>query len=199
MKTPSLWATSLRILLHLLCATPAVVLIYKTFIGGLGFNPIETVTHQTGIWALRILLVSLAITPLRILLNLIQLVTYRRLLGVWAFFYAFMHFSIYLTFDLQFSFSLVLDDIIQRPFITAGFSALLLMIPLAMTSTRGWQRRLKKNWGKLHKAIYVIGIAAVMHFFWLTRGNQPEPYIYAGLLILFYSVRLVNKFRSRTA
>lgn len=197
MKIPTQWVTPIRILLHLLCATPALVLIYNTFTGGLGINPIETITHQTGIWALRFLLVSLAITPLRVLLQTIQLVTFRRLFGVWTFFYALVHFSIYLTFDLQFSFSLVVDDVIQRPFMTAGFTALLLMIPLTITSTTGWQRRLKRNWGKLHKLVYVIGIAAVLHFVWIRKGFQIEPLIYIGILVALYAFRIWNTLRSR--
>ena len=191
------WITPVRIALHLLCAAPAFYLLYSTFFGSLGVNTVETLTHQTGIWAIRILLVSLAVTPLRILLGTTELLTYRRLLGLWAFFYALAHFIIYLTFDLQFSFSLVVEDVIQRPYITAGFTAVVLMIPLAITSTTGWQRRMKRAWGKLHKVVYIVGIAAVLHFVWLRKGFQIEPLIYAGILIALLAIRLWSKFRSK--
>ena len=197
MKIASAWLTPVRLALHLLCATPAGYLTYLTLTGGLGFNPIETLTHQTGIWALRIFLLSLAITPLRILFKLPQIITYRRLAGLWAFFYALVHFSIYLTFDLQFSLSLVIDDIVRRPYLTAGFTALVIMLPLAITSTRGWQRRLRTNWGKLHKLVYIAGIAAVLHFAWLTKGDQLEPLFYVGILVVLFGVRVVNYFLVR--
>lgn len=190
------WVMPIRAVLHLLCTAPALVLIYGIFTGSLGVNPVETLTHQTGIWALRILLVSLAITPLRILLNAPQIITFRRLLGLWAFFYALVHFSVYLTFDLRFSVSRVLEDILERPYITAGFTALVLMIPLAITSTTGWQRRMRRTWNKLHKVVYLVGIAAVLHFLWLTRGDQPEPLIYVGMLVALYAVRIWNTIRS---
>lgn len=185
----------IRILLHLLCAVPALYLLFNTFFGSLGVNPVETLTHQSGIWAIRILLVSLAITPLRMLIKAPQLLLYRRLLGLWAFFYALVHFTIYLTFDLRFSFALVIDDIIQRPYITAGFTALVLMIPLAITSTTGWQRRLKRNWSKLHKVVYIVGIAAVLHFVWLRKGFQIEPLIYAAILVVLLATRVWNKIK----
>ena len=194
MKIATARLTPIRIALHLLCAAPAGYLIYLSLTGGLGFNPIETLTHETGIWAIRILLVSLAITPLRILFNLPQLITYRRLLGLWAFFYALVHFGIYLTFDLQFSLSLVIDDILRRPYLTAGFTALAIMIPLTITSTKGWQRRMRANWGKLHKLVYISAIAAILHFVWLRKGFQIEPLIYAGILIALFAQRLWNKF-----
>ena len=187
------WLTPIRILLHLLCAVPAAYLLYNTFWGSLGINPIETLTHETGIWAIRILLISLAITPIRILFNLPQIITYRRLLGLWAFVYALIHFAIYLTFDLRFSFALVIDDILRRPYLTAGFTALVLMIPLTITSTRGWQRRLRNNWGKLHKVVYIVGIATVLHFVWLRKGFQIEPLVYAGILALLLGTRLWDK------
>ncbi len=188
------WSVAARLLLHLLCAIPALILLINAFSGKLGVNPVETLTHQTGIWALRILLISLTVTPLRIILKKAQLIRYRRLLGLWAFAYALAHFAIYLTFDLQFSFALILEDVLRRPYITAGFTAVLLMLPLAITSTTGWQRRLKRNWVKLHKIVYISGIAAVLHFIWLRKGFQTEPLIYAAILILLLSVRLVKKF-----
>lgn len=192
--TPKAWSVATRLSLHLLCAIPAIALLYSTFFGSLGVNPVETLTHQTGIWALRILLVSLAITPLRIALKKAQLIRYRRLLGLWAFAYALAHFGIYLTFDLQFSFVLVLDDVLKRPYITAGFTALVLLIPLAITSTSGWQRRLKRNWVKLHKVVYIAAIAAALHFVWLRKGFQIEPLVYAAILLALFIPRLVKKF-----
>ena len=196
MKIATAWLAPIRIALHLLCAAPAGYLIYLTLTGDLGFNPIETLTHQTGIWALRIFLLSLCITPLRILFQAPQLITYRRLIGLWAFVYALVHFSIYLTFDLQFSLSLVIEDIIGRPYLTAGFTALFIMVPLAITSTTGWQRRLRTNWGKLHKLVYIAGIAAVLHFVWLRKGFQIEPLIYAAILASLFAVRLWNRFKA---
>lgn len=192
------WITPIRILLHLLCAAPALYLLYNTFFGSLGVNPVETLTHQTGIWAIRIILISLAITPLRILFKASQLISYRRLFGLWGFFYALAHFLIYLTFDLRFSLSLVIEDVIQRPYITAGFTALVLMVPLAITSTKGWQRRLKRNWVKLHKIVYIAAIAAVLHFVWLRKGFQIEPLVYAAILIALFATRLWSKLKQNS-
>lgn len=178
-----------RALVHLLCLIPAAILIYSAFFGSLGINPIETLTHDTGLWGLRILLISLAITPLRLITNQHWLVTLRRPLGLWAFFYVLCHFAIYLTFDLQFSLSILADDVLRRPYITVGFAALVLLIPLAVTSTRSWQKKLKRKWIMLHRLVYAIGVLAILHFVWLTKGNQPEPLIYAGILAVFLAAR----------
>lgn len=185
----------LRLLLHLLCSLPAAWLLYTAFFNPreLGVNPVETLTHETGIWAIRLLLTGLAITPLRMLSNWHWLVKWRRPLGLWAFFYALAHFFIYLTFDLQFSLASLADDVLRRPYITVGFAALVLLVPLAVTSTRGWQRRMRRNWVYLHRLVYPIGVLAVLHFIWLRKGFQIEPWIYAAILLTLLLARPLLK------
>ncbi len=181
----------LRAGVHLICAMPALYLLYTAFMNppGLGVNPVETLTHDTAIWALRILLVSLAITPIRLVSRWHWLVKLRRPLGLWAFFYALAHFLIYLTFDLQYSVAALADDVLRRPYITVGFAALVLLIPLAVTSTRGWQRKLQRNWVVLHRLVYAIGVLGILHFVWLRKGFQLEPLIYAAILVALLLAR----------
>ncbi len=182
---------ALRVLLHVLCAIPAAGLIWGAFQGDLGINPVETLLHTNGNWALRILLVCLAITPLRILFKAPWLVTYRRGLGDWAFFYALAHFSVYLVFDASISWSYITDDIINRPYITLGFTGLILLLPLAITSNKWSQRKLGRKWLTLHKLVYPAAIAVVIHFIWLVKGFQLEPLIYAAVLAGLFAVRVV--------
>ncbi len=168
--------------LFCVCLIPLGMLIYQAFFGDLGANPIEEITHQTGSWALRLLLVTLAITPLRNLFNW-RLVIYRRLLGLYAFFYACLHFLTYLVLDQFFDWSEIGRDIWKRPYITVGFSALVLLLPLAITSTNGMMRRLGRRWKQLHRLIYLIATLGVLHFLWLVKADLREPLIYGIILI----------------
>jgi sulfoxide reductase heme-binding subunit YedZ len=174
-------------LIFMLCLVPVFSLLWNAFYGDLGANPVETITHQTGDWALRFLLITLVISPLRQWFGLAALMRFRRMLGLYVFFYASCHFMIWLVADHSFDFVDMFEDIIDRPYITLGFSALLLLIPLAMTSNQAMVRRLGKSWKKLHKLTYLITILAILHFIWQVKADYLEAGIYAvialGLLL----------------
>ena len=160
-------------------------------------DPIQTIEHQSGDWALRFLLITLAITPLRIISGWTVLLRFRRMLGLFAFFYVCLHFLIYLLLDLEIDFPEVKEDILDRPYITVGFTAFLLLIPLAVTSTKGMMRRLGRRWKQLHRLVYLIAILGVVHFWWLVKADVREPLIYASILALLYATRLVAGYRQR--
>lgn len=165
----------------ILCLAPFALLIYDGFTDNLTANPIEKITNHTGIWTLRLIVAGLAITPLRWLTGLNQLVNYRRLVGLFAFFYGCLHFTTFFFFDHQFDFAGMWQDVVKRPYITAGFVAFVLMIPLAVTSTTGWIRRMGgKKWNLLHKLIYITALAAVLHYFWKVKLDATYP-VYYGL------------------
>lgn len=176
---------------HLLALLPLTRLAYGALYDRLGADPVAAITHATGDWALRFLLLSLAMTPLRRLSGQSWPIRFRRLLGLYAFFYASLHLTTYLVLDLGPAYwSQIFADIAKRPFITVGFTAWLLLLPLALTSTRGWIRRLGRRWGQLHRLVYVIGILAVLHFLWLVKSDLREPLIYAAILTLLLGLRL---------
>jgi sulfoxide reductase heme-binding subunit YedZ len=158
--------------------------------GALGANPIETITHETGDWALRLLLATLAITPLRRLSGWAFLAPWRRSLGLLAFGYATLHFATFLALDLGFDLSALGEEVAERPYVTLGFTAFGLLAPLALTSTRGWQRRLGRRWVMLHRLVYVAAGCAVLHFLWLVKADLAEPLAYAGVLALLLAARL---------
>ncbi len=165
----------------------------------LGADPVAAITHGTGDWALRFLLLSLAMTPLRRLSGQSWPIRFRRLVGLYAFFYACLHLATYLVLDLGGFWTQIFADIAKRPYITVGFSAWLLLLPLAVTSTRGWIRRLGRRWGQLHKAVYAAAALAVLHFLWLVKSDLREPLVYAGVLALLLGVRLWWKLRPAPA
>lgn len=179
----------------LACLSPALLLGWDAFTGGLGVNPIEDITHRTGDWALRFLLVTLAVTPLRWLAGWNGLVRFRRMVGLFAFFYAVLHFSTYLVFDHFFDLLLIIDDVAERKYVTAGFVGFVLMIPLAVTSTQGWIRRLGRRWAVLHRLVYASAVAGVVHFLWLVKIDIGEPLIYAVILALLLGARLAHRYR----
>ena len=183
----------LKPLAFLICTIPFGQLLYRAYINDLGANPIDTITRFTGSWSLFILLASLAVTPLRRVTGWNQLVRYRRMLGLFAFFYAMLHFSTYMILDLYFDFTAIAKDILKRPYITVGFSALVLMIPLAATSTSGMIRRLGKRWQQLHYLVYVIAILGVVHFYWLVKSDISRPAQYGAVLALLLSFRLYHR------
>ena len=179
---------------------PALWLAFRTYTGRLSANPIEDFTLTTGIWALRLLVITLAITPLRRITGWNRLIQYRRMLGLFAFFYAFLHFAVWLTdrwLDPLFGPDLIFDDIAKRPFITMGMIAFVLMVPLAMTSTKGWIRRLGKRWMLLHRLIYISGIAAAIHYLWKVKVPAGPPVYYAIIVGVLLAVRVIWSLRNR--
>ena len=166
---------------------------------GQAVNPIEFITRSTGTWTLVWLLATLSITPLRRLTGWNVLQRFRRLLGLFAFFYATLHFTTYLWLDQFFDWHAIVKDIAKRPFITAGFTALLLMTPLAVTSTDGWLRRLKRNWGRLHRLVYAVAVLGVTHYWWLVKKDIRQPLIYAAVLALLLGLRLYWRWHATRA
>jgi sulfoxide reductase heme-binding subunit YedZ len=186
-----------KIVLFLVCLVPLGKLLLETLgIAGLslGANPIETLLHRLGIWGLNFLLITLAVTPLRFLTGKNWLIRFRRMLGLFAFFYLLMHFLVYTGLDQRFDLQAIFEDIAERPYITIGFSALVLLIPLAVTSTNGMMRRLGRRWQKLHRLVYLIAILGVWHFYWQVKLDTLEAVIYAGILALLFAYRIWRKY-----
>ena len=179
--------------LFMLCLVPLSSLIWRAFYGDLGANPIETITRGTGDWTLRFLLITLSISPLRQWFGLSGLLRFRRLFGLYVFFYACCHFSIWLIFDHAFEFADMIEDIVERPYITVGFSALMLLIPLAITSNNAMLKKLGKRWKKLHQLTYLIVTLGVLHFLWLVKADYLEPGIYALIAVILLLHRLKLK------
>ena len=186
----------LKPVVFLLCLLPLALLVYGAVTDTLGVNPVETLTRNTGDWALYFLLITLAVTPLRQLLGWSWLIRYRRMFGLYVFFYACLHFLTYVWFDQYFNWEEILKDVIKRPFITIGFTCLLLLIPLALTSTNKMMRRLKKNWQKLHNLVYPISLLAVLHYFLMIKADYQEATVVLIILLSLLAYRLVNKFKS---
>ena len=168
---------------------PLVWLCWLAWQDRLGTNPVETLSHRTGDWSLRFLLLTLAVTPLRRLSGWNWLLKFRRMLGLFAFFYVCLHLGVYLIFDQFFDPSAILEDIAKRPYITVGFAGFLLLIPLAATSTNGMIKRLGRNWQRLHRLVYLIGMLGVVHYWWLVKADISEPLLYAGLLTMLLGYR----------
>lgn len=164
---------------------------------GLGANPIEKVLHHSGWWALTLLLATLAITPLRRVTGRNELIKLRRPLGLFAFFWATIHLGIYLGLDQLFAWDFIVEDVVERPFITVGFAAWMILLPLAMTSTRGWIRRLGKRWTLLHRGIYLAGVLGVIHFYWRVKADTREPLIFAAVFVALMALRSQWTARSR--
>ncbi len=173
-----------------LCLAPCLWLVWGAFFDGLGPNPVEAITHRTGDWTLRLLLITLAVTPLRRITGWQLPLRLRRMLGLFAFFYVVLHFLTWIWLDQDFQWSAALADVIKRPYITLGFGALLMLVPLAVTSTRGWMRRLGINWKRLHRLVYLIAGAGVVHYFWLVKADYREPALYALVLGVLLAARL---------
>ncbi len=175
--------------------TPAVVLAVDGLTGRLGANPIEETIHRTGWWTLFLLTGTLAITPARRLTGSRQIIRYRRLVGLFAFFYGTLHFSSYVVLDQFFAWDYILEDIAERPFITLGFGAWLILLALAFTSTRGWIRRLGRRWRRLHRLVYVAALAGGVHFFWRVKADEREPLVFLAVIICLLAVRVVIRAR----
>lgn len=183
----------IKIPVFLACLVPLGLLAWKGFHGMLGANPIEVITHATGDWTMRFLLITLAITPLRKLLGIPSLIRFRRMFGLYAFFYGCLHFMTWLWLDKFFNWHEMVADVLKRKFITVGMLGFLLLIPLAVTSTAGWIRRLGgKNWQWLHRLIYISALAGVIHYIWLVKADLRKPLQYAAILgvVMFYRLVL---------
>lgn len=187
----------LRPLVFLAALSPFLYLVWRVVMGELGANPIEDITLVTGRWTLRLLLITLAVTPLRRLTGWHEAIRFRRLLGLFACFYGTLHFSIYIGIDQFFAWKFILADIAKRPYITVGFTAFVLMIPLALTSTAGWVRRLGRRWAVLHRLVYLSATGGVIHFLWKVKADTRDPLLYASVLLALFAVRLWYRFRPR--
>lgn len=180
----------LKPILFVAALLPLAALVVRGFQQELGANPIEVITHQTGLWTLILLLASLAITPLRRITGLHWLIQYRRMIGLFAFFYGCLHLMTYLWLDQFFDFGSIAHDVYKRPFITAGFTSWLLLLPLALTSTQRAIRRLGRRWQLLHRLAYFAAFAAVVHFIWLVKRDISEPVMYATVFGVLMAIRI---------
>jgi methionine sulfoxide reductase heme-binding subunit len=187
-----------KVVVFVLCLVPFGVLLWRGFHQDLGADPVAFVEHATGDWILRFLVITLAITPLRKILHLPQLIRFRRMMGLFAFFYACLHFSTWVGVDRGFNWPDMLQDIGKRPYITVGFTGFVLMIPLAITSTAGWIRRLGgRRWQMLHRAVYLSGIAGVIHYYWLVKSDVRKPLEYGFMIGILLAWRLWDWFRGK--
>ena len=168
---------------------PLVALVVRGFTDALGANPVEEITHETGEWALRMLVLTLAITPARRWLGWSWLAPERRTFGLLAFGYASLHFATWLWLDRELDLSGLVEDIVERPYITAGFTALVAMTPLAITSTRGWMRRLGRRWNHLHRLVWLAAAAACLHYLWLVKADLTEPIVYTAIFATLFLAR----------
>ena len=188
-----------KVAVFLLCLVPLGILVWRALTANLGANPVEFIQHATGDWTLRFLVITLCITPFRKLLKLADLIRFRRMLGLFAFFYACLHFLTYLGPDQSFDLAAIWKDVYKRPFITVGFAAFVLLIPLAITSTAGWIRRLGgRRWQMLHRLIYLSAICGVIHYYWLVKSAVLRPLIYGAIVAVLLLWRLADWYIRRT-
>ena len=195
---PILTSKWTKVVVFIACLIPVGNLLWRGYRGDLTLNPVEFVEHTTGDWILRFLVITLAITPARKLLRLPNLIRFRRMMGLFAFFYACLHFSTWIGVDRFFNWGEMVKDVAKRPFITVGFTGFVLMIPLAITSTAGWIRRLGgKRWQMLHRAVYLSAIAGVVYYYWLVKSDVHKPLEYAFLVGILLAWRLWMWFSGR--
>ena len=187
---------TIKLLIFVAALVPTAWLAWGLWTSNLGVNPAETIQLQTGRWALKFLLITLAVTPIRRLTGWNPIIKYRRTLGLFAFYYASLHFLSYIVLDQYFNWTGMLADIGKRPFITVGFTAFILMVPLALTSTKGWIRRLGRNWQTLHRLIYLSAICAGVHFIWKVKVVSGDPVWYAAVIVALLGFRVVWRFRN---
>lgn len=195
--TPRLRLVLARTAAWTLCLLPLALLGWRLATRGLGANPIEYVTHWSGGWTLNLLIATLAVTPIRRLTRWNEVIRVRRTLGLAAFSYATLHFLIYLAIDQFFALAYIVDDIAERPYITVGFAAFLLLIPLALTSTKGWIRRLGRKWQLLHRLVYVAALLGIVHYYWQVRADTRAPLLYGAVFLVFMVFRA--RLRKRAA
>jgi len=193
------WIVPAKVAVFLGGLYPLARIVLLGFTGGLGANPIEFITRSTGLWTLVFLCITLAVTPVRRLTGLNALLRFRRMLGLFAFFYVVLHFTTYVWFDKWFDVFAMLKDIIKRPFILVGFSAFVLLIPLAVTSPKAMVRKLGRRWQTLHRLIYPIAVLAILHFWWMKAGKHDLilPKIYGAIVVVLLAWRVFAWLRSR--
>ena len=187
----------LKALLIFLCLVPALLLLQATLNDQLGANPIQTLHFRLGDWALRFLLLGLALTPIKIITKQAWPLRYRRILGLLAFFYASLHVLVYVVLDLSGSWTAFVDEVPKSPYILLGLLSYILLVPLAVTSTKYFQRRLAKRWFVLHSLVYFAALSACLHYMWLVKLDISLPLLYMGLLVILLSIRVVNFYRNR--
>jgi len=190
---------AIKVLLFLLCLSPALYIGWAAYANKLGANPIQAMQHLAGLWAFRFLLITLAVRPLKEVASLSFLMRFRRMLGLYVFFYLVLHLAVYLVLDQYFNWPAIIKDVIKRPFITVGFAASILLIPLVVTSTDNMMRRLGKRWKSLHQFVYLIGILVGLHFLWSVKADVFEPLIYLAILSLLLLYRLVQYWKKKYA
>ncbi len=183
-------------LAFVLCLVPLSWLVTRALTGRLGINPVEDIELTTGIWSLRFLVFTLMVTPIRRLTGWNRIVQYRRMLGLFAFFYISLHFLTYIALDQFFAVGFIVKDVIKRPFITMGFTAFVLLVPLAVTSTKGWIRRLGRRWQLLHRLIYISAVCAAIHYLWKVKVMIGSPVYYAVVIGLLLAFRIAWQVRS---
>lgn len=185
-----------KLLLFLLCLLPVLLMLWDAVQQQLGANPVETLLHRSGDWSIRLLLLTLAISPLRKMTGRGWLLRFRRMLGLYAFFYTLLHFTIYLWLDRGLSWMEIRVDILERPYITLGFVAFLILLALAVTSTKSMMRRLGKHWAALHQWVYAAGLFGVIHYLWLVKADYREPGFYAVIFLILMMFR-AGSFKKR--
>lgn len=191
MNAEQLTSRVLKPAIFIAALAPLALLVWNGFTDGLGANPVEFITRETGTWGLRFLLITLCVTPLRRITGWQVLARVRRMLGLFAFFYVCLHFLTYLVLDAFFDILYILEDITDRTYITLGFTSFVLLVPLAITSTNAMVRRLGgRNWRRLHKLAYVASAGGVLHFLWQVKADLREPLIYLGILLLLFVARV---------
>ena len=188
-------------IVFLVCLLPTALIVTDAFglTGQLGANPVEEILDRFGNWSLRMIMVALAVTPLRRITGWNWLLRFRRMLGLFAFFYVLMHFATWLVLDQGLLLSAIAEDLVERPYITVGFLALVLLTAMAVTSTNGFRRRLGRHWQTLHNSAYAVGILGVWHYWWQVRGDQLEPLLYAAILTVLLGSRLWSRLQRRRA
>jgi len=184
------WA-AVKIIVFLLSLLPFLLLVNDGINGRLGANPIETLHFGFGDWALRFLCITLALTPIKTITGQSKLMRFRRMMGLFAFFYASLHLLVFVVLDLSLSLDAFKDEAPKSPYILMGLLTYLLLIPLAITSTKKMQKKLGRRWIKLHKLVYVAGLTALVHYFWLVKADYTEPLIYAGVIGVLLAIRIV--------
>jgi sulfoxide reductase heme-binding subunit YedZ len=197
MPKPNRWWI-LKPAVFLACLLPMAWLTFAAFTDRLSANPLDDITELTGTWTLRFIMITLAVTPVRRLTGWASLIRFRRMLGLFACFHALLHFTTYVWLDQFFMWGEIVEDVAMRPFITVGFTGFVLMIPLALTSTKGWIRRLGgKRWQMLHRLIYVTAVAGIVHYLWLVKSDIERPFLYGVLLAVLLGIRVWYAVKNR--
>ncbi len=189
--------TTIKVLLFMVCLIPLGMIVYDGFQNNLTADPIEEILHRTGIWTLRILLVTLAMTPMKVLTGSALFIRLRRMLGLFTFFYACLHLTVYVWLDLGLNWGHFFEDVLERPYITVGMLAWLLMLPMAITSNKRMIRKMGKKWKRLHQSIYLVIGLGCLHFVWLVKSDITEPLIYTGIGLTLILFRIIHHYHGQ--